>query len=86
VVSECAVWVAAADGAKVYTEVSWARPAALIVGSEAHGAGDQARSLAEGRISIPISPLVDSLNAAVAGAVILFEAVRQRSLLGADAA
>jgi len=86
VVSECAVWVAAAGGAKVYTEVSWARPAALIVGSEAHGAGDQARSLAEGRISIPISPLVDSLNAAVAGAVILFEAVRQRSLLGADAA
>jgi TrmH family RNA methyltransferase len=77
-VSGCGVWLAAAGGAKPYTTVDWTRPAALIVGSEAHGAGGRARSLAHGRVSIPIQPAVESLNAAVAAAVILFEAVRQR--------
>ena len=79
-VSDCAVWLAAAGGATPYTNVDWTRPAALIVGSEAHGAGDRACSLAEGGVAIPIEPVVDSLNAAVAAAVILFEVVRQRGL------
>jgi TrmH family RNA methyltransferase len=78
VVAGCDVWLAAAGGANRYTEVDWTRPAALIVGGEAHGAGGKARSLAHGQISIPIQPAVESLNAAVAAAVILFEAVRQR--------
>mgnify|MGYP001173870451 CR=1 FL=1 len=79
-VSDCSVWLAAAGGTIRYTEVDWTEPAALIVGSEARGAGDRASSLAAGRISIPIEPVVESLNAAVAAAVILFEAVRQRAL------
>lgn len=79
-VSDCAVWLAAADGTRRYTDVDWTRPTALILGSEAHGAGERARSLAAGRIAIPIQPVVESLNAAVAAAVILFEAVRQRGL------
>lgn len=79
-VSECDVWLAAADGAECYTAVDWQRPVALIVGSEAHGAGDMARSLARGRVAIPIRPVVESLNAAVAAAVILFEVVRQRGV------
>jgi len=79
-VSDCDVWLAAAGGARRYTGVDWTRPAALIVGSEAHGAGEKARSLAQGRIAIPIQPNVESLNAAVAAAVILFEVVRQRGL------
>lgn len=85
-VSGCTVWLAAAGGAKVYTEVDWTHPTAMIVGSEAHGAGDKARALADGRISIPIEPVVESLNAAVAGAVILFEVVRQRGLVGPNPA
>ena len=77
-VAGCQVWLAAAGGAIRYTEVDWTRPVALVVGSEAHGAGDRARSLAHGRVSIPIRPVVESLNAAVAATVILFEVVRQR--------
>ena len=77
-VASCNTWLAAGGGQKTYTEVDWTTPSALIVGSEAHGAGDRAASLAQGRISIPIRPVVDSLNAAVAASVILFEAVRQR--------
>lgn len=79
-VAGCDTWLAAGGGRKAYTEVDWTRPSALIVGSEAHGAGDRARALAQGRIAIPIRPVVDSLNAAVAASVILFEVVRQRGL------
>lgn len=77
-VAECDVWLAASPARRRYTEVDWTRPAALIIGSEAHGAGEKARGLADGRVSIPIRPAVESLNAAVAAAIILFEAVRQR--------
>lgn len=77
-VAGCDVWLAAAAGRRRYTDVDWTRRAALIIGSEAHGAGDKARALADGRVSIPIKLAVESLNAAVAAAVILFEVVRQR--------
>ena len=77
-VSGCDVWLAAAGRERAYTQVDWTRPAALIVGGEAQGAGDRARALARSRVSIPMSATVESLNAAVAAAIILFEAVRQR--------
>ena len=76
----CDVWLAEAGGGTVYTAVDWTRPVALIVGGEAAGAGKRARALAAGRVSIPMALEVESLNTAVATAVILFEAVRQRTL------
>ncbi len=72
------VWLAAADGDVVYTAVPWTQPAALIIGSEASGAGNKARNLATAPIIIPMHAATESLNAAVAAAVILFEAARQR--------
>jgi TrmH family RNA methyltransferase len=72
------VWLAAADGDAQYTRVDWVEPVTLIVGSEAAGAGKRARALARGRVSIPMAPGVESLNVAVATAVLLFEVVRQR--------
>jgi RNA methyltransferase, TrmH family len=77
-VTDTSVWLSAADGSVPYTSVDWTEPTTVIVGGEAAGAGVQATSLATGRISIPLAPGVESLNAAVAAAVILFEAVRQR--------
>lgn len=53
-------------------------PLMLIIGGEAQGAGGQARSLADERISIPMPGGSESLNAAVAGAILIFEIVRQR--------
>lgn len=73
-----AVWLAAADGAVSYTDVNWRQPATLIVGSEAHGGGQQARALARGAVYIPMFANTESLNAAIAAGVILFEAARQR--------
>jgi TrmH family RNA methyltransferase len=72
------VWLADARGALPYTEVDWTRPSALIVSGEADGASAEAQNLATGRVFIPMQNSVESLNAAVAAAVILFEAQRQR--------
>ena len=54
-------------------------PLALIVGGEAEGASTQARELADIIVSIPMPGDAESLNAGVAGAVLMFEVVRQRS-------
>jgi TrmH family RNA methyltransferase len=53
-------------------------PLALLIGGEAEGASEQARRLADAKISIPMPGGSESLNAATAGAILLFEVVRQR--------
>ena len=53
-------------------------PLALIVGSEAEGASGLARQLANMPVSIPMLGQTESLNAGVAGAILMFEVVRQR--------
>lgn len=72
-----AVWLADAAGEIACDQVDWTAPTALIVGGEAAGAGDQAAALATGRVSIPMAGGAESLNAAMAATVILFEAARQ---------
>jgi len=74
------VYLATADGERIYTEVDWTEPSALMVGSEAEGVSADAMKLATAHISIPLSREVESLNAAIAASVILFEAKRQRSI------
>ncbi len=56
-----------------------AGPLALLIGSEGVGLPDRVISEADLRVTIPMDPPVESLNAAVAAAVLLFEARRQRS-------
>ncbi len=53
-------------------------PAALVIGSEQYGLSDAWLAEADQRIAIPMAGQMDSLNAATAAAVVLFEAVRQR--------
>jgi TrmH family RNA methyltransferase len=73
------VYLADADGGVFYDRVNWRRPSALVVGSEAHGAGREAASLARARVTIPMLGGAESLNAAVATGILLFEVARQRS-------
>jgi len=54
-------------------------PLALNVGGEAEGASEQAQKIANMAVSIPMPGQVESLNAGVAGAILMFEAVRQRT-------
>jgi TrmH family RNA methyltransferase len=74
------MWLADSAGERSYSEVDWIQPGALIIGGEAQGAGAAAQAAATGRIRIPLAGGVESLNAAVAAGIILFEAVRQRSV------
>jgi TrmH family RNA methyltransferase len=78
------VYLADPSGETRYFDVDWTAPCALIVGGEAKGAGQEIRSLARKRISIPLQRGVESLNAATAAAIILFEAVRQRTQVQKD--
>lgn len=71
-------YLAVADGGLAYDQVNWTRDAALIVGGEAEGAGPIAEQYATHRVTIPMSGPVESLNAAMAGTIILFEAASQR--------
>ena len=70
--------VASAEAAQPYDAVDWTGPAALVVGGEAEGVGPELREWASDEVGIPLAHGVESLNAAVAGSVILFEAARQR--------
>lgn len=70
----------AAGAPTPYHAVDWRGPAAVIVGSEADGVGPEVAALATARAGIPLAARVESLNAAVAGAVLLFEAARQRTV------
>lgn len=60
------------------------QPLALIIGSEAEGASEEARKLTAQKIAIPMPGNIESLNAGVAGSVLMFEVLRQSSLNTTD--
>jgi TrmH family RNA methyltransferase len=66
--------------ARAHTEFDWTQPRALIVGSEAHGLSPAEIAQADEALLIPMRPPVESLNVAVAAAIILYEAARQRAI------
>jgi len=55
-------------------------PLGIILGGEAHGPGKEAREIANRSIHIPMNTHSESLNAAAAGAILLFEIRRQRRI------
>ncbi len=72
------VYLAEANGQRVCWQADFRSPLALIVGNEAEGPSQQARAIASETISIPMPGGIESLNAAIAGAILMFEVVRQR--------
>jgi len=74
------VFLAEAGSPHLYFEQDLKRPFALIIGNEAHGPSREARSLATLPIAIPLANGVESLNAAMATGIVLFEAIRQARL------
>lgn len=59
-------------------EVDLRRPAALLIGNEGAGLPEEWITGADARVTIPLCGPVESLNAAVAASVLLYEAMRQR--------
>jgi RNA methyltransferase, TrmH family len=72
------IYLAAGDGETSYTDVNWRDPWALVIGNEAHGVQRSAQLNAT-RMSIPMAAQTESINAAMAAGIILFEALRQRT-------
>lgn len=72
--------LAAGDGAMPFTSVDMGGPVALVIGSEGKGLARLVRETCDALICLPQLGQVDSLNAAVAGAIAVYEVVRQRNL------
>ncbi len=61
-----------------YDKVDYRGKCAVLIGNEANGLSEEAAALSDRRIRIPMEGRVESLNAAVAAAVLMYEAYRQR--------
>ena len=63
-----------------FTKPDLTKPTALFVGTEKHGLTDFWLQKADERVRIPMAGKVNSLNVATSGALLLYEAMRQRSV------
>jgi RNA methyltransferase, TrmH family len=74
------LWAADGDGEPLDRAAARTPPAvAVVVGNEGAGVSEEARARAHRTVAIPITPAVESLNAAAAGAILLY-ALRPTSL------
>jgi 23S rRNA (guanosine2251-2'-O)-methyltransferase len=67
----------------IYTDALYDEATVLVVGGEGAGISAAVRRQCTGSISIPLGGKVASLNASVAASLVMFEAVRQRTLASA---
>ena len=67
-------------GENMYTEANLTLATAIIMGSEDVGIEDALLRLADEQVKIPILGAIESLNVSVAASLMIYEAVRQRSL------
>jgi RNA methyltransferase, TrmH family len=74
----CVVQAAVTRGGRSLFELDLTRPSAILIGSEGAGLRPAMTELADERFTIPMHPPVESLNAAVSAALVLYEARRQR--------
>lgn len=76
------VWVLGLDerGEMDYTEFDYRTNCVLVLGREGAGLHDLAKRSCDHLLRIPMAGKVSSLNVSVAGAVVMYEAVRQRRL------
>ncbi|HLX35793.1 MAG TPA: TrmH family RNA methyltransferase [Candidatus Limnocylindrales bacterium] len=72
------VVAARVDGSRLYTEANLTGPLAILLGSEAAGLSDTWRGPDIEAVRLPMLGMADSLNVAAAGAILLYEARRQR--------
>ena len=61
-----------------YTLADMAKPVIIVIGNEANGISDDILSLSDVGVKIPIAGEAESLNAAIAAAVLMYEVNRQR--------
>jgi TrmH family RNA methyltransferase len=77
------VFAATARGGTLLPVCDLRGPVAILLGAEGTGLPENLIAVADHRMSIPMRPPVESLNVAVAAALIVYEASRQRVTAGA---
>ncbi len=73
------VVAATEKGDKLYTDAEMKSPLAIVMGSEDTGVSAQILKLADEQLKIPILGQIESLNVSVSAALMIYEAVRQRT-------
>jgi TrmH family RNA methyltransferase len=64
---------------QMHWDIDFTRPTLLLLGNEGAGLSSELAAMADGAVTIPLAAGVESLNVAIAAAVIVYEAQRQRS-------
>ncbi|MBO4730554.1 MAG: RNA methyltransferase [Bacteroidaceae bacterium] len=86
---ECIAWLkdngisiltAQLQDSSLYYDTNMTGPTAIVMGTEATGLTEVWRQAADAHIRIPMLGRLDSLNVSVSAAILLYEAVRQRTL------
>jgi len=74
------VWVVGIDpaGKAEYDKIDYRLPVAIVIGGEGRGVSDLVKKRCDSLASIPMRGKITSLNAAVAAALVMYEAFRQR--------
>lgn len=74
------LWIVGADmtGQKAYYEIDYRGPTAIVVGNEGRGIRRLVREKCDFVVKIPMYGKIESLNASVSGALLMYEAARVR--------
>jgi TrmH family RNA methyltransferase len=71
--------LAAASGGRSYWDFDFTKPTLFLLGNEGAGLTKSIMQMADEVVSIPMAPGVESLNVGTTGALLLYEAMRQRN-------
>jgi TrmH family RNA methyltransferase len=66
---------------KLYWDIDFTRPTLILLGNEGAGLTEELISLSNLQVRIPLNEGVESLNVAIASALLLYEAQRQRNII-----
>jgi 23S rRNA (guanosine2251-2'-O)-methyltransferase len=79
---EKGIWIvgADADAQRNFTDVDYSMPVALVIGNEGKGIRRLVKEKCDFLVKIPMTGAFDSLNASVAGALIMYEVFRKRTV------
>ena len=72
------IYAAALEGAKDYTTVSYTGRCGILIGNEGNGLKNETIKASGKSVYIPMQGSVESLNASISGAILMYEAARQR--------
>jgi TrmH family RNA methyltransferase len=67
-------------GTKTFDKADYSGKVGILIGNEANGLSEEASELADEKVLIPMAGSVESLNAAIAAALLMYEAFRNQKL------